>query len=403
VGHATVKPLGRIGSRRLLISIGVARSLAVMKPCTFARMVQGYDMLDRDALQRVGEAQARNNKPLGDIVRDFGMLTVEQVESLRQKIRQQLAEDVQWLPEAMRESELGRLSCYRGLLTEDELKAALWSQALLAAEGVEELLGALLVRSGYLTRHQLLQSLLYEVMFCERCQTLFKVNGHEHGMRIKCTVCPVMLKPPRHDLRLIASSRDLFIDSRGIEERSLYGQLAVRHRFTSEAQIAEATDRWARGLGDQTLGEILIELGHLNAHQHEELLRHVERAEADQREERKRQMGGGKFGEIAVKLGLIHPPMLLAALKRQNAAPPTTRLPIGATLVAAGHLTINQGLRILELQDKAILACGQCRKQYTASIKERGMFPACPDCKVRLGRAAMVTSLAVTASLVPPK
>lgn len=368
-----------------------------MRNSSFCRLAVNGGQLTRDQQRELEHAQQSDPRPVGDLAVSLSMLTAAQCQQLRGALQQELAADGQWLPAALRESELGRLAVYRGLLTLDELKTALWQQQLLVAEGLEEKLGQLMVRSGFLTKHQLLHSLLYEVLFCERCQTLFKVNGFELGMRIKCTSCPVMLKPLPHDMRLVSSSRDLFIDSHGVEERTWYSELAIRHQFCTPEQIKEATDRWARGLGDKSIGEILIGLGHINEAQDEEIHKHVERQRQLKVEKQRIEYQGMRFGEISVKMRLTTSQMLLEALQRKS----ERGTPVGEALVQLGYLTRNQGLRVLEMQNKAIVRCDPCAKQYNISLRERGLFPSCPDCKQRMTRVQIVETLLFDRELAP--
>ena len=354
-------------------------------------VAQGF--VSREALRPAEVRQTEDRRPLGDIALEMGLLSPEQCDAVRGEVRRQLVEDVAWLPEAMRESELGRLAVYRGLLTEDELKTALWTQALLTAEGIDDLLGELMVRCGYLTRHQLIHTLLYEVLFCERCETIFKVNGYERGMRIKCTTCPVMLKRPPEDLRVLASARDLFIDSRAAEERALYGKHAVRHGLCEQQHIMDATNTWARGGGDKQLGQILIELGHIDEEQDKQIWLHVEQERHEKLLRRKAEIGGGKFGEVAVKLGLISTQMLLEILKGEGMPP------IGERMVEAGYITRNQGLRVLDTQGKAIFGCGPCGRQYNAA--PNGAAHPCPDCRKPMARLDVVETLRVEGALAP--
>lgn len=365
-----------------------------------ARMILERELLTAEQITGALAHSREHDILLGDALRELGLLDDPQINSIRKSILAQF-QHPGWMASALRESELGRLACYRRLLSEEELQEALREQALQAAEGFDLLLGQLLVERKLLTHHQLIRTLLYESLFCERCQTLFKVNGYEPGMRVKCTTCPVMLKTPPHDLRLISGSRDLFIDSRGIEDRMHYSQLAVRHGFCTQAQVKEANDRWARSLGDRSLGDVLAELGYLNASQDQELQGHLKR-ERDRHDELfKHEVAGMQFGKIAVHMGLITAPMLQSVLVAQQKQPGRW---LAQMLYEDGYITLGQAVRILELQDKAILACPNCAKKYTVSLKARGLFPPCPDCKTRLERPGlMINNLDVERELTPAR
>ncbi len=89
---------------------------------------------------------------------------------------------------------------------------------------------------------------------------------------------------------------------------------------------------------------------------------------------------GEAIGSIALREGLITPDQLARALQEQVQRQQLgTDARIGTILIAHGALDGDDVVRLLESQNKQIVACGVCGKQWNARLDARSR-PRCPSC-----------------------
>jgi hypothetical protein len=159
-----------------------------------------------------------------------------------------------------------------------------------------------------------------------------------------------------------------------VRDDFLFGAIAVREGFISEAQLRECL----RLQNGRPLGETLVAQGRLTGDQVQAILdiQHVHVAEANTSPE-----AGGLFGQIALSEGFIAPPALHDAVREQLKLRDEGRSePIGEILCRLGHLTPERRQEVLRKQDNHALACPQCDTVYLIHDHTGGTRFVCRRC-----------------------
>ncbi len=154
----------------------------------------------------------------------------------------------------------------------------------------------------------------------------------------------------------------------------LFGAIAVREGFISEAQLRECLGR-QDGL---PLGEALRVHGWLSEDQVQAILdiQNVHVAEADASPE-----SGGLFGQIALSEGYVTPAALHEAIREQLRLRDEGRPePIGEILCRLRHISPEQRQEVLRKQDCHALACPQCDTYYLVHGHAGGTRFVCRRC-----------------------
>lgn len=136
---------------------------------------------------------------IGEILVARGLITEVQRRTILEEIRERasLRGDA-GLPVA--EGLFGRLGVRRGLLSEDQLNAALREQESERAQGRRRRIGIILIEHGALTRAGVERILNFqgkEIMLCDRCAKHFNVRG-----LLRSLPCPLCAEPLRLPLEI---------------------------------------------------------------------------------------------------------------------------------------------------------------------------------------------------------
>lgn len=153
----------------------------------------------------------------------------------------------------------------------------------------------------------------------------------------------------------------------------LIGQLAVEKHYCSTDQVARALRVQSTTVPRQKLGTILVRQGFLDQSRLEDLIKTQERL----------RRGEDLFGRIALQLGFITEAQLkeceaeLDVLRRKG-----QNLQLGQVLVKKRLLTVDQLLQVLHRQNKVLMRCPRCGKQFTVPAGKK--LPNCAACQVPL-------------------
>ncbi len=142
------------------------------------------------------------------------------------------------------------------------------------------------------------------------------------------------------------------LDTRGL----VIGELAVRQKFLSRAQLDEVVALQQRNGFTQPLGALMLEKKLLSREQLDHLLREQKQAIADY----ERQLSvSGLFGRIAIDQGFLGEPQLAEAIRRQLARDAEGKhTKIGQILLQMRALTPAQFWTIIKSQ--GVFKCGAC-------------------------------------------
>lgn len=151
------------------------------------------------------------------------------------------------------------------------------------------------------------------------------------------------------------------------------GQLAVEKNYLSTEQLSQALRVQSTTTPRQKLGTILVQQGYLDRIRLEDLVKTQIRLRG----------GEDLFGRIALQLGYISRAQLeqceaelqVLRAKGQN-------IQLGQMLVKKRLLTVDQLLHVLHKQNKVLMRCPKCGKQFTVPAGKK--IPNCTACQVPL-------------------
>ncbi len=175
----------------------------------------------------------------------------------------------------------------------------------------------------------------------------------------------------------------------------LFGKLAIRRRFVTKKQVRECLRQQKAMDRPKPLGQILLERGHIDFDQLDEIL-HL------QRKAHKAGATGRThvplFGRLAIQKGFCSWVQINECLQEQQEGEPTEgdaaetgrkrQLLLGQLLIRKRYLSVDQFMEILRLQEKVYMICGECGKSYNVAVYKEGRDLRCRDCGGPLARPA---------------
>ncbi|MBI4568061.1 MAG: protein kinase [Planctomycetes bacterium] len=180
------------------------------------------------------------------------------------------------------------------------------------------------------------------------------------------------------------------------EQESLFGSIAVQLGLVDEQAVAWAVEQ-QQGGDPRSMGDILTQGGLLDEDGRSRIIEHQHRMKALREESAKRE-GRFLFGEAAVRRGFIEERHLHQCLRIQAALDARGRhIPLGDILVKKGYMTAEEVAEILRSQNKRILRCHGCGRQYVARTAPReGGWYRCKRCGERLQSVDYAEDIAVS-------
>ena len=187
----------------------------------------------------------------------------------------------------------------------------------------------------------------------------------------------------------------------------LLGQLAIEKGFITKAQLAEAMKEQQGGSNDpdattsptksvRPLGTLLLAKGFIKEDQLVGLLEEQTRRLEAVKNVQKLQKVDYLFGQLLVKYNLatmlqINKCLEIQLKMAEKGVSPIPRL--GELLVEHGFVDKKTVADVLKMQDKDILFCTGCGRQYNVVGLEEGKAYKCKECGVVMLRRAMLESL----------
>lgn len=141
---------------------------------------QGF-VTDADVQECLAE-QRRSTppRPLGEILFDRGTITRRQMESIAAEQERRLAEEDPRTLQRREDKLFGRLAWRLGLITREDLNAAVRQQAQELQQGREAQIGEILIARSLLTDRQMLWVLEIQrkaLLLCTQCRVLYSLRG----------------------------------------------------------------------------------------------------------------------------------------------------------------------------------------------------------------------------------
>lgn len=187
----------------------------------------------------------------------------------------------------------------------------------------------------------------------------------------------------------------------------LLGQLAVEKGYLTKAQLAEVMKEQQGGATDpdatasptksvRPLGTLLLAKGFLKEQQLVSLLEEQSKRLEAVKNVQKLQKVDYLFGQLLVKYNLatmlqINKCLEIQLKMAEKGATPIPRL--GELLVEHGFVDKKTVADVLKMQDKDILFCTGCGRQYNVVGLEEGKAYKCKECGGVMLRRAMLESL----------
>ena len=187
----------------------------------------------------------------------------------------------------------------------------------------------------------------------------------------------------------------------------LLGQLAIEKGFITKAQLAEVVKEQSGGTVDpnatvnpsktiRPLGTLLLSKGLLKEQDLVSLLEEQSRRLEAVKNVQKLQKVDYLFGQLLVKYNLATMLQINKCLEIQlkMAEKGTTPIPrLGELLVDHGFVDKKTVADVLKMQDKDILFCTGCGRQYNVVGLEEGKAYKCKECGGVMLRRALLDSL----------
>lgn len=166
------------------------------------------------------------------------------------------------------------------------------------------------------------------------------------------------------------------------DEEILYGKIAIKKGFITRKELKEVLRRQQEEENPPPIGEILLDAGMLTQDQHEIVLRlqeqNLENFDPLTKEKNKENL----FGQLAVERGYLDEETLQEVIKKKDLlAKKGQRIRLGELLVREGLMTSDQVHELLEDQDKRLMSCQNCDRQYNVALPPRTeQRLSCPEC-----------------------
>ena len=165
----------------------------------------------------------------------------------------------------------------------------------------------------------------------------------------------------------------------------LFGRIAVLSKFVNQEQVdgaVVAQDEARKHLvaDDRAphLGTILVSQGHLSEREKRAILQ-VQKENLQMRNSSRRQEK--VFGYLVQRLGYSSREEVMECVQEQaRVARLNLLFRIGEVFVSKGYLSLGQVDDVLALQDRFIITCEACHKQFNVVRYEAGTRVKCPEC-----------------------
>jgi uncharacterized protein YbaR (Trm112 family) len=163
------------------------------------------------------------------------------------------------------------------------------------------------------------------------------------------------------------------------DEDLLFGKIALKQGYCTQAQIDECVQMQTLGETDAAVGELLLFKGYISSPQHGKVLEIQKQNLQARAPQTQAQKVAGLFGKLAVSEGLLSEDEVNDCLREQ--AKDGEKRTLGEIMVSQGHLTAAQVKDLLGKQQKRLMSCPACRLSFTVLSLSQGKQVPCPRCK----------------------
>ncbi len=164
----------------------------------------------------------------------------------------------------------------------------------------------------------------------------------------------------------------------------LFGQLALKTGVLEKRQLQEGLALQEIHGETRPLGQILLDLGHINSEGVDQIVEAQKALLAKKRSRAKAEKEDNLFGKVAMRLGFCTGAQVSDALETQENLPAHRFMRLGDIMVIKGSLTTDQIRKILDMQKGLIVYCGSCDTQYNVLLFKPGASLQCYRCGASL-------------------
>jgi len=186
----------------------------------FGKVALEYGFTTRDAIVECAREQETRmkHKKIGEIMVDRGYLSTDEVQTILD-LQRKTVDISPEEAEARKEQVLfGRLLVDRELITEDQLREALFEKSRREKLGTKVKLGQILVEKGLISVPQA-QEILHEqgkeILICPQCWTQYNVRQFDSSKEVRCSIDGTLLTIPAY-LRGIGADSAITIKSEAL-------------------------------------------------------------------------------------------------------------------------------------------------------------------------------------------
>ena len=167
----------------------------------------------------------------------------------------------------------------------------------------------------------------------------------------------------------------------GASEDFLFGKLAVKMGYISEAQLQRAVDRQHVNLsGRMKLGQVLHDRKRMSTEEVEHVLQCQDVLLAKPHPRRPASVGESLLGHMAVKYGYLNEQQLNRCVRiKELRASGGDHCRLGQILVEQEHLTEEDVVLLLKMQHQDIAGCPRCASTFNTA-RSTGQTVTCPKC-----------------------
>lgn len=180
----------------------------------------------------------------------------------------------------------------------------------------------------------------------------------------------------------------------------LFGRIALMLNYISTAQLTECVVYQERSHPHKKLGMVMLEKGFIDREQLEEIIR-VQQANLQAPSAHPEQrLEDTITGRLIVKMGLATEEQVNEALRKQALAEQDGSFyRLGEVMVEKGFMSVEDVLKVLNVQDKRIMVCPGCGSRFNVASFQPGHTYKCKRCKTLLAVPAALESVQVDTTI----
>jgi len=164
------------------------------------KLALAHGFISRERLEICIKDQETAAEPLGAILVRRGFITAGDLQTLLAEQERNLQKRHDTSLQRKQDSLFGRLAVTLGFVKQSDANASIREQAQLEGSGVRVRLGKLMVQRGLLTVEHVVRILEIQrkqVLWCEKCDTMFNAPRPEGDSTFRCRNCGAPLALPQ--------------------------------------------------------------------------------------------------------------------------------------------------------------------------------------------------------------